>query len=526
MTIQDKSLASHTSAQFQCLSRSLSLMHAQHKTNTHKSLNANQPPRRYLSGACNGSTTEDVTTCIPCTTRCREGTRLVGTCSGEGFLDDVTCMVLANTPVSSFFVNASVWFNMTASSFGRTAQDSFRAAVLAALGVAPLEVVLTATEQRMPGIRPRALQPRLGHGSMEVTHPEALHQSKEFHQSQILDQTEVFHQTEVLQPVLRVDSSNSNDAPSLRQHSSDHSGVLVVFTAYFSSQESALKAGSQATASELTRQLIARGLPAPVIVDAPTAFLLEQARVPPVTVTERPPADSVGNNTGLIVGLVVGGFVLALCCGSVLAVYMYARRRKLESMQMHDTEPLQPVSSASVQDSCAVNVYGQEPCLPHTLTNELWAPRICAQEPSSQLWPPHGYTYEPWRLNSDMHDPHAQEPRIINAISTPDSRGIDMQGEDLCTSTGGTVRRQTLHFNCMATLANVQQIPQDQSAQQDAAGRIVLEQERPPVVHVQHDAARHFVSEPEQPAIVHMQPQYAVLGREPKLSGDVLFNVN
>jgi hypothetical protein len=389
--------------------------------------------------------------------------RLFGTCNGEGLIDDVMCMVWVNVPVSSFFVNASVWLNMTASSFGRSAQDSFRSSVRASLSVSPLEVLLTVTEHTMPVIRPRV-------GS-----------------------TAKVLQSGVLLSAMR--AAAFNDSPILRQRT-DSMGLLVVFTAYFSSHESALKAESQATMPELIQQLITRGLPAPVIVDAPKAFLLEQPRETPFGVGERMPSDSAGINTGLVVGLVVGSCVLVTCCCSVFLVYRFARKRKMydtEQMQINDTEPLRPVMNASVQELCSVHFREQE----HTFTNH---PQACIQEPSSQLWAPNMYAFEPWRLNSDMHDTHAQGRHTSNV----DSHKMDACGNELCTSLGGSVRRQTQHFNGMATL----QDPQHQGAQQDREGFIVPQQ--------------------EQPTIVHVQPQSAILGHpcQPNLSAEVLFTTS
>jgi hypothetical protein len=128
----------------------------------------------------------------------------------------------------------------------------------------------------------------------------------------------------------------------------------VDFTAYFSGSEGANIAVSQMTSVELSRQIMAKGFPAPTIVQAPR-LIVDESRINTGSVSKEV---SPTRNIGLIVGLVVGLTMLVMiCCCSAVLIYFYLYKWKrshpphnISSIAAQDREPLRPFYQQ--EDSC------------------------------------------------------------------------------------------------------------------------------------------------------------------------------
>ncbi len=168
---------------------------------------------------------------------------------------------------------------MRLSDFGRVAQESFRGAVMAAMVSRPSEIVLAVSEQGMPANAGRV--------------HDKVRRGQELTQSALLQRT----------------------------------GILIIFTAYFDNKDAAVQAASKMDTDELTRQIIMAGLPTPVMVELPQVFVSRPATI---ANEDAGPANSayVSRNVGLVVGLVVGGIVLLVCCmGAALFYYILSKAR-------------------------------------------------------------------------------------------------------------------------------------------------------------------------------------------------------
>jgi hypothetical protein len=226
---------------------------------------------RYKSSTCNGSSLYDTTRCTPCTSLCPEGTSTSDSCSGQ---TDVTCAsptdtasaLLLKKPDMRYAVQGAIWFNVSASSFGRHYQATLRAVLAAVMHMPDDGDIILVWTLRDRDVPPLPLPRRLKH-LLDPPDPRDHQRSLEVHGG-AKRQPVNLHGGAKRQPVnlsappgnLRVNNEPNSGAVAAAQ-AQGQASVLVNFTAFFSDLAQARDAVMRTTSEELTRQIKEAALP-------------------------------------------------------------------------------------------------------------------------------------------------------------------------------------------------------------------------------------------------------------------------
>jgi hypothetical protein len=234
------------------------------------------------------------------------------------------CMPKAPTSTTRtpYYVSASLWLDMRLEDFGRSTYASLRTAARASLKSEPDEIVITVAEYVLVGTRVRALA-----SSLKLLPPPRntanvylyRHQDQQQQQHQ---QKQQHHHHYLATSSSSSSSSSVRDVVSGSTPGTGTTGVQVNLTAYYRSADEAVRAAAAMTSEQLTRQIVAAGLPSPVIMQAPRAVVDHPGHF----YNDNGELSSV--HLGLIIGLIVG-ILVCVCLGLFAFYYMRARQQEL-----------------------------------------------------------------------------------------------------------------------------------------------------------------------------------------------------